>query len=412
MRRVGRRIRSTRRAGAAALLAGLAVLFLCRAWARQSAGSSAQKESPTGAIGADFPRLDWQPTRIPAGYRYLGDSVCAACHAAIARTQMVTPMGHASESVADCAILRAHPRLSFHLGPYRWTITREGNASIYSVTDGKNTITVPIAWAFGLGSAGQTYIFLRNGHYQESRVSFFNDTQGLDITLGYPRTPPATLEEAAGRPLGEQEAEACFGCHSTHAITAAGQLQAAALTPGVTCEGCHGPGSAHVAAVQQGQIPFPKPGAPPGPPPPGGYRIFNPGRLSAGDVADFCGSCHRSGVMVQLLHISGVLTVRFQPYRLELSACFDPTDARISCLACHDPHQDVVTDPSFYDAKCLACHRNRGGAPVTGANAPACPVATRQCVTCHMPKFELPGAHFQFTDHYIRIVHPGDRYPG
>jgi hypothetical protein len=28
-----------------------------------------------------------------------------------------------------------------------------------------------------------------------------------------------------------------------------------------------------------------------------------------------------------------------------------------------------------------------------------------------MPKVELPGAHFKFTDHRIRIVKPGEAYP-
>jgi hypothetical protein len=28
-----------------------------------------------------------------------------------------------------------------------------------------------------------------------------------------------------------------------------------------------------------------------------------------------------------------------------------------------------------------------------------------------MPKIELPGAHRQFTDHQVRIVRAGARYP-
>jgi hypothetical protein len=28
-----------------------------------------------------------------------------------------------------------------------------------------------------------------------------------------------------------------------------------------------------------------------------------------------------------------------------------------------------------------------------------------------MPKIELPGGHAQFTDHFIRIVKPGEPYP-
>jgi hypothetical protein len=33
-------------------------------------------------------------------------------------------------------------------------------------------------------------------------------------------------------------------------------------------------------------------------------------------------------------------------------------------------------------------------------------------VTCHMPKYELEGAHNRFTDHQIRIVRTGEPYPG
>jgi formate-dependent nitrite reductase cytochrome c552 subunit len=38
-------------------------------------------------------------------------------------------------------------------------------------------------------------------------------------------------------------------------------------------------------------------------------------------------------------------------------------------------------------------------------------VAKTNCVGCHMPKIDLPGAHAKFTDHQIRIVRAGDPYP-
>jgi hypothetical protein len=28
-----------------------------------------------------------------------------------------------------------------------------------------------------------------------------------------------------------------------------------------------------------------------------------------------------------------------------------------------------------------------------------------------MPKTEIPGMHYRYTDHRIRVVHPGDPYP-
>ncbi len=71
---------------------------------------------------------------------------------------------------------------------------RQGQQSIYSVTDGKETISIPILYAFGQGKAGQTYMLEMRGKYYESRVSFYNEVNGLDYTLGSPRAPAKSLE--------------------------------------------------------------------------------------------------------------------------------------------------------------------------------------------------------------------------
>lgn len=352
--------------------------------------------------------------------------MCASCHAEEAATQRVTPMGKALERVGHCRILLQHPVLSVRLGRYRYSILTHGGRAIYKVTDGASTFSEPVQWAFGQGQAGQTYVYWHRGSYYESRVSFFNDTQKLDLTLGYTGTRPHNVEEAAGRRISSDETRDCFSCHSTAAVSG-GHLQLEKLTPGVTCEGCHGPGAEHVASTKAGHT--------------GSAHIFNPGRLDSEDLSDFCGSCHRSWQQVEMMHLQGIVDVRFQPYRLGMSRCFDPSDPRISCLACHNPHQQLRTDAAFYNAKCLACHLtrsdstergNRTGAdlkrkgaslmtvasvpagrdqPPASRTAPACPVSRANCIACHMPKYELPGAHYKFTDHYIRVVRPGAAYP-
>jgi hypothetical protein len=38
-------------------------------------------------------------------------------------------------------------------------------------------------------------------------------------------------------------------------------------------------------------------------------------------------------------------------------------------------------------------------------------VATSNCTSCHMPKSDVPEMHAQFTDHFIRIVRDGEKYP-
>jgi nitrate reductase cytochrome c-type subunit len=129
--------------------------------------------------------------------------------------------------------------------------------------------------------------------------------------------------------------------------------------------------------------------------------------LSAEETANFCGQCHRTWAEIAAQPNPGIADIRFQPYRLTGSKCYDPDDARISCLACHNPHHDFDNPQKVnFDPKCLACHG--GGKP----GAKACPVSKDKCVSCHMPRIDLPGAHYKFTDHRIRIVKPNEPFPG
>src|SRR5688500_19827745 len=89
-----------------------------------------------GQMQGNTPLSRWRPTQDYSGIGYVGSRVCAQCHAKEAATQLATPMAHALERPADCQILSAHPRLTFRNGPYAYEITRQGNGSIYSVSDG------------------------------------------------------------------------------------------------------------------------------------------------------------------------------------------------------------------------------------------------------------------------------------
>jgi hypothetical protein len=293
-------------------------------------------------------------------------------------------MARAMEPASDCGILQQHPMLTFRDGLYTYRVERQKSKSLYSVTDGKETIAVPLEYAFGLGKAGQTYVFEREGRLYESRVSFYQALNGLDLTMGAANLKPRNLEEAAGRLMSRPEAEQCFGCHTTSARREVFPLPES-LTPGVTCEHCHGSATAHVGGFRQG-----KPVA-----------MKKLSTLTTEELGDFCGQCHRTWAQIAADGPRNVNNVRFQPYRLANSKCYDPSDKRISCAACHDVHQEVVQSDSFYDNKCLSCH----------ASARHCPVSNQNCVSCHMPKLELPGAHYKFTDHRIRIVRADAPYP-
>ncbi|MFN0084205.1 MAG: multiheme c-type cytochrome [Blastocatellia bacterium] len=105
----------------------------------------------------------------------------------------------------------------------------------------------------------------QNGRYQyrihrqeeryESRVSCYLAIDGLDVTLGHSPEAPPDLVEAAGRRMSVDETTRCFGCHTTGEIARvreSGQLRLDDLSPGVSCEACHGPAERHVIAMGRG----------------------------------------------------------------------------------------------------------------------------------------------------------------
>ena len=76
------------------------------------------------------------------------------------------------------------------------------------VTDGERTITASLIWAFGTGSRGQSYLFMQNGGYRESRVTYFSSLQNLKFTptraLLHPRDLPEAVSRQGGAPLAPQ----------------------------------------------------------------------------------------------------------------------------------------------------------------------------------------------------------------
>jgi len=169
------------------------------------------------------------------------------------------------------------------------------------------------------------------------------------------------------------------------------------------------PGAKHIAAMRSGSVES--------------LAIFNPSVLDPEALSqEFCGACHRGANTVGMMpDLGGLSNVCFQPYRMSNSRGHDPSDRRFACTTCHAPHVELKQQNAHDDSKCTACHTSygsashsicskRGSKRVTPASK-SCPVAGDGCMACHMPKVELPGAHFKFTDRRIRIVLVGEAYP-
>jgi hypothetical protein len=333
----------------------------------------------------------WPTQGTAARGDFLGPAACARCHASHAESQKGTSMAQTAMAAKDAPTLRENATLRFRSGALTYEVTTSGGQSRYSVTGPEGSVAVPLEWAFGAGKVGQTYLFERDGVIQEGRLSYFESLRGADFTPGRAVAAPRDLGEALSRPVHDAEARRCFGCHTT-ASTAAGVFDTKGLIAGVTCEACHGPGRRHVEALEKKRVATAM------------EAIFNPARLDPAASVDFCGACHATFWDVKLSREQGLAALRSQPNRLQSSKCWGEGDARITCVACHDPHRPLVREAAAYDPRCLACHVQSGSAVTKQRPGRPCPVAKQDCVTCHMPKYDAPGMHHAFTDHLIRVV--------
>jgi hypothetical protein len=274
-----------------------------------------------------------------------------------------------------------------------WTYTlRDGRFAVNRLEAGR-VQELPIDFAFGSGPHTTTFVTLKRSDLAlpvalEHRLTYFARSGSLDVTPGQTLAIPDSAKTPLGLFHTPMETFKCFRCH-TAVVSAKGQttLDPATMVLNVSCERCHGPARAHVAAARRGaegeDLALP----------------FGTGRWSADDQMRLCGQCHRhpeTGKPERIRRDNPEI-VRFQPVGLMQSTCYRASRGALSCVTCHDPHARLSTSPSTYEAACLSCHRSP---PLT-----TCPVSPQTgCINCHMPARDA-GQTVLFHDHWIAVNH-------
>lgn len=249
----------------------------------------------------------------------------------------------------------------------------------------KNTgapVPIPIDLVLGSGKTGMTFLAVHPGGSVEIRQSWFPAQKCWRITPGQEDFSNKTIGQTHSVP----DALRCIGCHAV--ARPDGDLIPEPRFFGVGCEACHGPGAEHVTAMKSSDKTR-------------GLYIKQFTQLGGSAINAACGTCHRTPEAVAKLDkLSQKATNRFQPYGLSLSKCFIKSNDKLSCITCHNPHEDASKDTAGYIKTCISCH---------SAPQKVCPVnAQTNCITCHMPtKPVFPGTPFpvEMADHFIRI-HP------
>jgi Flp pilus assembly protein TadD len=351
------------------------------------------------ALGQQSTKPDGK-SASPALKGYVGNEVCAGCHAEICKSYEKTAMARASGQAAEELIpgdfrhgaSGVHFRVYMEQGEAWLSFDRSGDAQVQG--------TRKLLYYIGSGHRGRTYLFSVDGFFFESPINWYAQKKIWDMAPAY--------QSAKEIPMTLPAVPACLACHTSNSQAPESGTENKYKMPlfahgGITCERCHGPGEEH--ARTKGQI-------------------VNPAKLSAPRRDDICMQCHLEGnvaieqpgkhlyqfrpgenladyVHYFVLADDSTRSIRAlsQSEALAQSVCKRKSGEAMSCTTCHDPHSSPVAEEkvAYYRGKCLACH-GESFATKHHANKPDC----RQC---HMPSIVSEDvAHTQATDHRILRV--------
>lgn len=311
---------------------------------------------------------------------YVGAPACRSCHTAEFTAQSAGAHAGALAPVSADQTYTAGKLL--RPPKYRYEILpRDGTLRVH-IDDGTDLMDLPLEWAFGAGRQAITFVTRVNQEwYIEHYASWYTATKSYGPTPGQEALHPKAMQEAAGvlYKIADPQfgIKGCFECHSTGPVSFDQKGDVAVHENGVRCESCHGPGSAHAADPRH-------------------HAMTNPANLSAADLNNFCGRCHRPPAATNVqIDWNYAWNVRHQPVYLSQSRCFLKSAGKLSCLTCHEAHEPAAKKPvAFFNQKCLQCHE-------------ACAVKSRtNCIDCHMPLVS-PQPPLRFTNHWIGIYRSG-----
>jgi tetratricopeptide (TPR) repeat protein len=336
---------------------------------------------------------------------FIGSKRCAECHSAIFQSQQNSRHAHTFFRASELGNLILPPSSLPDPGGQEkvtHTLKKVNGRQLQQETHVENQVySAIVEYALGSGDRGLTLVGRGDkGRAFELRLSRYRSATGSpwDVTSGHIRHPHDSMLYL-GEPLSEDDVRRCLNCHVTSAQAVFQSSGPGSSDQGIGCEKCHGPGENHILAVEAD---FPD------------LAIIDPRMASGSPIVALCAQCHspRTGKV----SFEDPSAVRFPGTTLTWSRCFLESQNKLDCITCHDPHRDVATSASHYEAKCLSCHsatvhvdhKHTLAEPNDLLRAPAgstaCPVnSSKGCIGCHMPLVKNVVPHSSFTDHFIRV---------
>ncbi len=360
---------------------------------------------------------------------YVGAASCSRCHLGIYKQFSRTSMGRSMAAITP-ELLQTLPssadlydaKLDRHFEVH----AKEGKlyqSEYQTDTEGKDIFrdTQKLDWIIGAGANGFGALVQRDNFLFQAPLSFYSKPGTWGPSPGY-----EFGDYGFNRPI----LAGCISCHS-------GRPQPIAATVGrfetppfremaIGCENCHGPGAAHIRAMDSDDSPEK------------GNGIVNPAGLSMDLANNICMSCHQTGnerIFKEgktyqdfrpgkpLDDVLSILMVPPDPqappqadhlehfYSMTLSKCYRASPGRMGCITCHNPHVEPSREeaPAYFNARCMTCHTKQSCKLPLASREQSKPADN--CIGCHMPKRDVQViSHSSVTSHRI-LARPDESFP-
>jgi hypothetical protein len=331
-----------------------------------------------------------------AGYAaYAGSAACVSCHKDIYNSHIKTAHLLTSQT-ANAQTIKG----SFEKGKNQFVFNEKAMVAMEKTDSGFYQVAYingiekkrqRFDLVIGSGTKGQSFASWTGNNLFQLPVTYFTSANAWCNSPGYPG------KIAFNRPITSR----CLECHATYAEKLSVQnvepeaYNKGEIILGVDCEQCHGPAKDHVEfQTQNPTVSFAK-------------FIINPAKFNRQQSLDMCALCHGGRLQKTKPSFSFIAGKNLADYfiitagaantdnidvhgnqygLLKASKCFLKSNT-LTCVSCHNSHENEKGKTALFVQRCLSCHNNQH------ADAVNCKMTASlgadintYCINCHMPE--------------------------
>jgi predicted CXXCH cytochrome family protein len=357
-------------------------------------------------------KKEWPTEKEPT---YAGSEACKSCHADAYADWKLSDHFLAMQPANDSTVLGDFNNTTFSADGVKNTFFRK-DEKFYINTQGDDGLNhdYEVRYTFGYFPLQQYLIAFPGGRLQSARVSW--DSRAKKWFHQYAGQEVYHEDWLHWTGNSQNWNTMCASCHSTDLRKNYDFKTDTYNTTwneiNVSCESCHGPGSAHIAFINSKE--YKK-----------GQHLKNTGLVYGRDTLpqlqlNACAACHarKSDVSPELLRSDEIMDdlipqvimdelyfadgqIKEEDYEYGSFTQSKMFHKNVHCSSCHNPHSGKLRKSG--NDLCLSCHTPNYSTPAHHFHPAGTPGA--QCVNCHMVARTYMGVDHR-RDHSFRIPRP------